>query len=143
MSKRRAPDLRPVEVRREEWLRTYPDKFLACRSSHAFPRPVPGRRMPRTKIEPYSDPDRPARDGYRYVEQTCANCGRIRWKVTGPRGAYYAGATKWKYNDPAGYASPHGLGLTYADYAELYWQRLVEGDQDFESALADHNGEST
>ena len=129
-------DTRPVEERREEWLRKYPDRFLACRGGHAFPRPVPGRKMPRTKLEPWHDPDGRLA-GCVYVEQSCANCGRIRWKITGPRGSYYSDSTRWHYNDPKGYASPPGLGLTYGDYAELYWTRLIEGDQYTEQAVTE------
>jgi hypothetical protein len=134
MVKAKYVDTRPIEERREEWLRKYPDRFLACRTGHAFPRPVPGRRkMPRTRMEPWHDPDGRIQGCY-YIEQSCGNCGRIRWKITGPRGSYYTDSTKWHYSDPSGYASPAGLGLTYGDYAELFWTRLIEGDQYTEQA---------
>ncbi len=134
MARARNVDTRPVEVRRLEWLEKYPDRFLACRQGHAFPKPVPDRRkpgslrLPRTKMEPWHDPDG-ILVGCVYIEQSCGNCGRKRWKITGPRGSYYADSTKWHYEDPRGYATPPGLGLGYGDYAELYWGRILEGDQ--------------
>lgn len=123
-----------IEARRAEWLQNYPDRFLACRTGHAFPKPKADKRnkkqmkLPNTRMEPWHDPDGRLQ-GCVYVEQSCGNCGRIRWKITGPRGSYYTDSTKWHYSDPKGYASPAGLGLTYADYAELYWTRLIDGDQ--------------
>jgi hypothetical protein len=137
---RKVTDTRPAEVRRADWLRKYPDKFLACRQGHAFPRPVPGRKMPRTTLEPWHDPEG-ERTGCYYVEQSCSNCGRIRWKITGSQGSYYSGSTQWHYKDPKGYASPPGLGLIYADYADLLWERLIEGDHDTARAIDEQQEE--
>jgi hypothetical protein len=125
-----------IEVRRAEWLASYPSRFLACRQGHNFPKPIPGRKkMPRTQMEPWHDPDGQL-IGCVYIEQSCGNCGRIRWKITGPRGSYYGDSTKWHYNDPRGYATPKGLGLTYADYAELFWARLIDGEPELEVELS-------
>jgi hypothetical protein len=125
---RRTADTRPIEARRAEWLRNYPDKFLVCRGGHDFPKPVPGRHMTRTRITPWYD-DGP-RNGEVLIVQKCKNCGRERWRISGPRGLYHSGATSWHYSDPPGYASPPGLGISRADYLNLYWERVIDGDKD-------------
>jgi hypothetical protein len=131
-------DRRSVEAQREEWLRNYPDKFLACRGrAHRWPDIVPGKKITRAKFEPYHDPTG-EREGCYYQEERCSNCGRIRWRITGPPGAFYLDATKWKYQDPNGYKSPAGLELMGADYKELFYERLLGGDQYTADAVEEH-----
>lgn len=134
----RMADHRTVEVRRAEWLENYPDRFLACRERHEWPSIVPGKRLVRTKFEPYHDPTG-ERDGCYYQEQTCRNCGRVRWRITGPPGSFYIDATNWQYRDPRGYATPKGLGIIKADYLEKLLTRVLEGDQYTIQALEEHD----
>jgi hypothetical protein len=129
--------VKSIEERQDDWIANYPDKFLACREQHDFPRMVPGKRLVRTRFEPWVDPEG-ERVGCYYQEQSCRNCGRIRWRITGPPGAFYLDATRWKYKDPSGYASPKGLGLTKADYLEELFRRVLTGDQDTVNALEEH-----
>ena len=132
----RPADTRPVEVRRAEWLENYPDKYLTCRQGHNFPKPAPGELLTGTRIMPYHDEDHPRRAGHFYQEQECASCGRLRWRITGPRGAYASQASKWMYKDPRGYAAPPGLGLTRGDYGDRYMDRLIAGDPGLQAELA-------
>jgi hypothetical protein len=134
----RIQDYRSIETRREEWLRNYPDKYLACRNRHSWPDLVPGRKLStRVRFEPWHDPSG-ERQGCYYHEETCRNCGRVRWRITGPPGQFYSGATSWKYKDPDGYASPTGLEIIKGDYLELLYQRFYLGDQDTVQALEEH-----
>lgn len=128
-----------LEERQQDWLRNYPDKFLACREGHAFPKMVTDKRgrIPRTRFEPWVDPEGVLVGCY-YQEQFCANCGRIRWRITGPPGAFYSQAGKWFYKDPNGYATPKGLGLTKGMYMDQLFERVLGGDQYTLQALGEH-----
>jgi len=128
--RKKAPiDMRPIEVRRKEWIDKYPDKFLICRQGHDFPKPFPGRRMTNTSIVPWFYDDG-RREGEVLITQKCKHCGRVRWRISGPRGMYYSEATKWNYDDPKGYATPPGLGIPRSAYGDEYWRRIIDADPD-------------
>ncbi len=131
-------DYRSVEQRQDEWLNNYPDKFLVCREGHDFPKMRNGKKLVRTRFEPWVDPEGRLRGCY-YQEQSCSNCGRIRWRITGPPHAFYSEATKWSYKDPHGYATPPGLGIPRARYIDkLYDRLLIENDQYTMQAVEEH-----
>lgn len=135
---KRTFDDRPLEVRQDEWLAKYPDRFIVCREGHDWPKTRPGRKLARTKFEPWTDPLGKLVGCY-YQEQTCANCGRVRFRVTGPPHAFYSQATKWEYRDPRGYATPPGLGIPRARYIDMLYDRILEqNDQYTTAALAEH-----
>lgn len=131
--------MKSIEERQQDWLRSYPDKFLACREGHDFPKMVKNRKghIPRTRFEPWTDPDGYLVGCY-YQEQFCSNCGRIRYRITGPPGAFYSEATKWIYKDPHGYATPKGLGISKGMYMDQLFDRVLGQDQDTLQALEEH-----
>lgn len=113
----------------EDWLQRYPARFLACRQGHNFPKLVPGqKRFVRTTIEFH--PDKP---GIRIVTQWCT-CGRVRYRRTDARGVWDG---PWRYKDPDGYAQPPGYGRTRADFARVYWGRIIGDWDESESAIED------
>ena len=116
-----------LEIQQKKWLEQYPNRFLACRAGHDWPKIVPGRKLRNTRLEHWEDPDG-EKQGCYYLEQRCGNCGRLRYRITGPRGQAYSGATQWQYSDPHGYATPPGLGIPKSAYMDMYFQRLIDGE---------------
>ena len=113
---------------REQWLRKYPAKFLACRMGHDFPKLIPGqRKFTRTWIEYDQD------TGTRTIHQLCRNCSRERWRPL--TGRNLLGGKSWKYKDPKGYAQPPGYGLTKGDFTDTYWPVIVGEYDDTEQNI--------
>jgi len=115
----RVVDDRTDEQKQEDFLHGYPDRYVACRVEHDWPKLKVGK-LPRG-ISAY-----PQRDGTYLMVMRCKSCGRERSKITG-RGGAWNGAGGWKYREPRDYRAPKGLGLTRSDYAaELYRRVFVE-----------------
>lgn len=108
---------------RQEWLRKYPAKFMACRAGHDFPKLIPGDlKFTRTWIE--FDPQ----TNQRTIHQLCKNCRRERWRSLVRHGRGWGlGGKSWKYKDPKGYAQPSGYGITRGDFQDVYWDNIVKG----------------
>jgi hypothetical protein len=63
-------------------------------------------------------------EGTCYEEQTCPNCGRVRWRYTGPGWTFLRGE-RWTYEKgEQGFSEEPGLGLTRLDYTEKFYQVL-------------------
>jgi hypothetical protein len=121
-------EARTDEQKVTDWINHYPDEFLACRNQHAWPDLRPGKKLQRTRLNPR--PEEGA--GVYYLEQTCKNCHRVRWRLTGSRGGgLYSDAQVWHYRDPDGYGAPPGLGARKGDYMNELYRRIIE---EFEAA---------
>jgi hypothetical protein len=124
---------------REQWLRNYPPKFMACRAGHDFPKLIPGDiKFTRTWIDIEDDLSRT-------IHQICKNCRRERWRelIKVGRG-WCLGGKGWKYKDPKGYAQPPGYGIPRGDFQAVYWDAIIEGydkaQEHIETALKESSG---
>jgi hypothetical protein len=122
----RSVHVAPSQSDPEEWLLHYDDKYLACRMAHDWPRLVPHRRLIRTTIEAMPAHLVEGRQGVSIITQRCGNCGRLRWRLTGPRGVAYDPNQNWHYRDPHGYAQPKGMGIAKAQFVAEFWRRIIE-----------------
>jgi hypothetical protein len=62
-------------------------------------------------------------DGTHRVDQECLDCGRCRWKLTGPGGRFHHGGQWQYYGGPDDFYQP---GLTKADFRGESERRLLE-----------------
>ncbi len=66
------------------------------------------------------------RDGTVLMNETCSNCGKVRWWETGPGGAWDPGAKRHYTNPPNWKVIPASLGYTSRDFDAEAYRRLQE-----------------
>jgi hypothetical protein len=66
------------------------------------------------------------RDGTVLMNETCANCGKIRWWETGQGGTWNPGAKRHYTNPPNWKVVPANLGITSRDFDAEAYRRVQE-----------------
>lgn len=104
-----------------DFLHNLDDKFLECRGDHHdWPVLKLGTDLPRgvSAIR--------QRDGCYQLKMRCKNCGKVRSKLTLPKGVWDLDVG-WAYPEvPKGFASPPGSGVTRMDCVAELGRRLQE-----------------
>lgn len=114
-------DVRTPEQKIADFVKHYPDKFLACRGDHhTWPQLKPGRNKDKN-VRAY-----PHVEGTYVLEMRCSNCGKQRWRITGKGGELEEGG--WNYDKIDGFSVPAKSGITRSDFVRELYRRFAENN---------------
>jgi hypothetical protein len=114
--------IRTPEQQARDFLANLPDEQLGCMSQrHPWPLIDPRKRQLPNGISA-----RPQHDGCYQIEETCPNCGKVRWYTTLPGGVFDVNVI-YRYRDPQGWVTKHDdVEATRRDYKAELFRRASE-----------------